>query len=66
MKTGANQILIPHIAVTAIMTSGITAMLKIVLVTNAEVAVSLSPPKLSAIATTEAAGDIAIAIIGAK
>ena len=47
------------------MTSGITATLKTVPVIKALEAVDLSPSKRSAIATTEAAGDIAIAITGA-
>ena len=48
------------------MTSGIVTKLKSVFVMKAAVAVSLSPSNVSAMATTAAAGDIAIAIMGAR
>ena len=56
----------PKMATTAVITQGIVTTLKIVPVTNAAVAVSLSPSNVSTIATTDAAGDIAIAITGAR
>ena len=57
---------IPHMLIAAEAISGIMIMLISVEVTNVVAASAVSPLKRVLIATTEAAGDIAIEITGAK
>ena len=66
LGTGTFYYSIPHMLIAAEAISGIMIMLIIVEVTNVVAESAVSPLKRVLIATTEAAGDIAMEIIGAR